>query len=335
MSKFTVKQIAAQAGFSTATVDRALHGRNGVHDQTRQRVEQAISELREQYKLDALQGRTFYIDVIMYTPARFSHLVRESLNRISVQMAPFRIRLRYFLYQDIDIESLSEVIHEAEDRGSHGVLLKAPDHPEINQAVNRLHHNGIPTVTLVTDLPGSKRLNYIGIDNISAGETAAFLMTQWLGSDPNGILLVQSSHLFHGEEARAEGFSQFLSHHPHIEVTTVSEGHGLNLSTKKQVKDVLGKKENISAVYSIGGGNRAILDAFQEMNRPIQAFIGHDLDDDNRHLLRSRQLHAVIDHNLDDDARVAFSNLLSPYGLMPTFSYTTSRINIVTPFNLP
>lgn len=176
MKKFTVKQIAAQAGFSTATVDRVLHGRSGVHQQTKQRIEQAISELEDQYKLDALKGRTFYVDVIMHTPLRFSHLVREALNRISIQMSPIRVRLRYFLYQDIDIDTLASVIYESKERGSHGVLLKAPDHPKIVKAVNILHKEGIPAVTLVTDISQSKRLNYIGIDNTSAGETAAFFI---------------------------------------------------------------------------------------------------------------------------------------------------------------
>ncbi|NRF13941.1 LacI family DNA-binding transcriptional regulator [Vibrio coralliilyticus] len=335
MKKFSVKQIAAQAGFSTATVDRVLHGRSGVHQQTKSRIERAIEELEAQYKLDALKGRTFYVDVVMSSPARFSHLVRDALNRVSVQMASFRVRLRYYLYQEIDIDSLAEVVRETKERGSHGLILKAPDDPRITAAVDQLCDAGVPAVTLVTDLPQSKRLSYIGIDNVSAGETAAFMLKQWLGEQQSGALLVQSSHLFHGEVERAQGFCQFLEHHSNLTITTASEGRGLNVDTKKMVTGILEEQPNIRAVYSVGGGNRAILDAFKEVNRPIDVFIGHDLDEDNRHLLRTKQIDVVIDHNLEDDARAAFFSMLASYGVTPTSTYTTSRINIVTPFNLP
>ena len=46
--RFTVKQIAAQAGISTATVDRVLNRRPGVHAQTRLRVDHAIAELEQE-----------------------------------------------------------------------------------------------------------------------------------------------------------------------------------------------------------------------------------------------------------------------------------------------
>jgi LacI family transcriptional regulator len=44
--------------------------------------------------------------------------------------------------------------------------------------VLRLTEAGIPVVTLVTDLPFSKRVAYVGTDNRSAGATAAYLVNQ-------------------------------------------------------------------------------------------------------------------------------------------------------------
>jgi LacI family transcriptional regulator len=63
-------------------------------------------------------------------------------------------------------------------------VLKAPDVPEVTAAVQRLGRAGIPVVTLVTDLPGSGRLAYVGMDNRAAGATAAYLLGQWLGDQP-------------------------------------------------------------------------------------------------------------------------------------------------------
>ena len=72
-----------------------------------------------------------------------------------------------------------------------GVILKAPDEPEIVDAIGRLHDAGIPVVTLVTDIPLSQRVAYVGIDNRAAGATAAYLIDQWLAADrrcdPDGV----------------------------------------------------------------------------------------------------------------------------------------------------
>ena len=89
-----------------------------------------------------------------------------------------------------------------------GVILKAPDEPEIVDAIGRLQDAGIPVVTLVTDIPLSGRVAYVGIDNRAAGATAAYLIDQWLGDDAGAILMALSRSAFRGEEEREMGFAQ-------------------------------------------------------------------------------------------------------------------------------
>src|SRR5476651_1210265 len=85
--RFSIKQIAAQAGVSNATVDRALHQRGNVHYQTNRRIEQALDELEAQEKTGLAVGRTFHIDVVMHTPKRFSDAVQQA---ITAQLAAWR-----------------------------------------------------------------------------------------------------------------------------------------------------------------------------------------------------------------------------------------------------
>src|SRR4030095_4378377 len=82
----------------------------------------------------------------------------------------------------------------------------APDVPEVTAAAQRLVRRGIPLVTLVTDLPASGRLAYVGMDNRAAGATAAYLVEQWLGDRPGNVLVTLSSGFFRGEEEREMGF---------------------------------------------------------------------------------------------------------------------------------
>ena len=77
--EFSLKQIALQAGVGLATVDRVLHGREGVSPSMRRRVEQALRELGRQSEQTVLAGRKFMIDLVMEAPRRFTQLVAEAL----------------------------------------------------------------------------------------------------------------------------------------------------------------------------------------------------------------------------------------------------------------
>ncbi|MGK2238897.1 MAG: LacI family transcriptional regulator, partial [Rhodococcus sp. (in: high G+C Gram-positive bacteria)] len=77
--RFKVREIAQQSGLSEATVDRVLNDRPGVRDGTRSEVRQAITDLERQRSQLKLVGRTFIVDVVLQTPARFSDAVRDAL----------------------------------------------------------------------------------------------------------------------------------------------------------------------------------------------------------------------------------------------------------------
>src|SRR5581483_3105168 len=97
---------------------------------------------------------------------------------------------------------IASVLDTIARRGSRGVILKAPEAPEVNAAVLRLTEAGIPVVTLVTDLPFSKRIAYVGMDNRAAGAAAAYLINQWLGERDSRVLVALSRTVFRGEEER-------------------------------------------------------------------------------------------------------------------------------------
>ena len=113
---------------------------------------------------------------------------------------------------------------------------------------------------------------------------------------------------------------------------TVSEGHGIDRTTQALVGRALDADPTISAVYSIGGGNRAVLEAFTERNRACAVFAAHDLDADNRGLLADGKLSFVIHHDLRQDARSACQMVLAHHRMLPTeFRVAPSRAAIATP----
>ena len=263
--------------------------------------------------------------------------MRAALEAELPQLRPAVLRARFHLTEEGDPADVVATLERIRRRGSHGILLKAPDHPLVARAVDELAAAGVPTVTLVTDVPDSRRVAYVGIDNRAAGATAAYLITRTSGPDPGTVLLSLSSSRFHGEGEREAGFRQAMAElAPDRLLVEVTETDGLHGSTLAAVAGALAEDPAIDAVYSIGGGNTAILEAFRAVGRAPTTFVAHDLDGDNVAMLRRRQLTAVLHHDLRRDLAEAARLILHARGALPGRPWSrTSQIQVITPFNLP
>lgn len=334
--KFSLKQIAAQAGVSKATVDRALHQRGAVHAQTARRIALAIGDLEQQQRLSLASGRTVALDVIMHTPQRFSQLVKEALLHELSSFAPFRLTLRFHLFEAIDARELQRLIRRCAN-DSYGIILKAENSEALVGVIEELMKKRVPVVTLVTDIPASLRIRYVGMDNLAAGKTAAYLMTRWLGEARPTVAIVNGSALFSGEQQRIDGFCAALEQFaPGLRTVAVSAGYGIDQPTFTAVAHCLACYPEVGAVYSVGGGNAAIVRAFAAADRRIGVFIAHDLDEENRQLLAENRIDALIHQELQQDARTLFHSLLAFHGFLPAQQDAApfSRVSVITPYNI-
>jgi LacI family transcriptional regulator len=334
--RFLVKDIAFQAGLSTATVDRVLHAREGVRNQTRSRVDAAIRELERQEANLARGGRTFMIDIVMEAPERFSNEVRSAFEQEAGSLHPNVFRARFHGAELMDEDKFIRILDRIRLRGSDGVVVKARDTRPVNDAVHKIIRAGIPVITLVTDLPQSGRLAYAGMNNRAAGETAAYLIAQTLGHDGGTVLATLSSTRFRGEDERVEGFrAALLARHKTINIVEISEGFGRDQMTGELARRALMENPDICAVYSAGGGNHAVLGAFDKAARACRVYVAHDLDAENRKLLAEGQINYVLHHDLRQDVRSVYRHFANHHVPVRSSQSALSEIAVITPFNMP
>jgi LacI family transcriptional regulator len=325
---YRIREIAAQAGLSEATVDRVLHQRGGVRESTAREVRQAIADLDQQQTQVRLGGHTFMIDVVVQAPPRFSAAVKAALESALPDLRPAVVRSRFHFTDD-----LVPVLTKIGRSRSHGLIIKAPDQPAIAAAVGELE---IPVVTLVTDLPASKRVAYVGIDNADAGATAAYLVEQWLADRAGDVLVVRGHGTYRGEDEREAGFRAAMTKRRLVEVV---DEEGRADAVHARTRAVLAANPAVRAVYSLyagAGGNAAVVDAFAAEQRKYDVFVAHDLDDENTTLLRTHRLSAVLHHDLRTDLRWACIALLQAQRALPgPIRSNPAAIQVITPFNTP
>jgi LacI family transcriptional regulator len=333
---FLMKDIALQAGVGIATVDRVLNNRSQVHPQTRRRVEHAIEELRSQEETVGLTGRKFIVDVIVEAPQHFCEAARKAIVAEVPSLLPAVFRVRFTMEEDLTDELLGSCVRRIGQRGSHGVILMAEDTPATQQAIAWLAQRRIPVVTFATDVPVSPRIAYVGMDNRRAGQTAAYLIGRWLPPVSAMVLISLRNSLFRGEEDREVGFRSLLrSRFAYLESIELYEGVGAAGGFEAKIEAVLRNHPEIRAVYSIGGNNRTILKAIDAVGSKIDVFVAHDLDDENKSLLRAQKISVVLHHDLRRDMREACRAIMRYHRALPgDVSLGPSQIQVLVPMNL-
>ena len=335
--RFPLKEVARQSGLSTATVDRAINNRAHVSAQTKARVAAAISELEGQEAQLAARGRRMFFDFLIEAPARFSREVKQAAEEVLPRVGLAVCRSRFVTQEIMGEEDIVKTLARIAKRGSQGVCLKARDLPTVRAAVDKLTASGIPVVTLVTDLTATGRIAYVGLDNQSAGRTAAYLIAKTVGDVSGTVLTLRSNDLFLGEEERESAFTQTLSRLcPQLRIVDVSGGSGVHFETSRLMHQVVESLDHLCAVYSMGGGNHTILNVLEQNGLQPDIYVAHDLDKDNRALIEAGHLSFVLHHDLRIDLENVFQAFLHHHKLTSDSSIAAiSNVQVVTPENVP
>ncbi len=337
----TISDIAREAGVSTATVDRVLNNRSGVHSRTRDRV------LTTAERLGYLPGAMAADPTFRAANAtRIDFLLpggtNTFMNTLAAQitaMAEWRgpqadIRVR--LIEGFNPDALARALLEI--RGStSGVGVIALDHPTVREAIREVGASGIPVLTMVSDIANVPRIGYVGIDNRAAGRLAGHLLGRFVGTRKGNVALFAGSLSYRGHEEREMGFRHILS----------EEFSGLRIVELREVKDdtersyreacaLLDAHGDLAGIYNIGAGNRGIAKALEERGRARDiVFVGHELTEHTRRYLLSGTMDAVIDQNPRVEARDAIDRMLAAARGEPAPNLPAIRIQAIFRENIP
>lgn len=297
--KARVADIARQAGVSTATVDRVLNQRPGVHARTVQQVLQAAAALDHAIDKDlvaAVAGKPMRLTFVL--PSGSNRWVNELGRDIAASAAhwsPFNVSCRVERAENFNPQALADALLRHGARAD-GVAFMALEHPLVREAVHTLNAASVPVMTLLSDISNSPRIAYAGVDNRAAGRTAGYLLGRFLRATEGRLAMIAGSRSYRAYEEREMGFLHIAEELlPRMQVVGLREGHDHPERNYLQTRELLAQYPDLVGIYNIGAASDGVARALQEAGCAQRVvFIGHGLTPDTRALLVDGTLDAVI-----------------------------------------
>lgn len=341
MVRTTLEDVARQAGVSLATVDRVLNRRPGVHAQTVERVQAAVTHLK--YRPDRLAARLArgrvhrFAFILPVGENAFMQILAKEVLAAAERFAEERVLISVVHVDVFDGEVLAAALEKLSGSVD-GVAVVALDHPSVREAINDLTDSGVTVVTLVSDVPRASRAHYVGIDNSAAGRTAASLLGRFLGATSGKVGLIAGSVALRDHIERQLGFEQVMSRDfPGLTVLPVREGRDEDERAESLCRALLGEHPDLVGIYNIGAGTAGVVAALEDLGRARDVvLVAHDLTTFNRrHLIRGT-IDAIINQDAGHEARSAARLLLAEREGIPIHEgQERIRIDIFVRENVP
>lgn len=295
----TIKEIALLAGVSRGTVDRVLNHRGSVNPETAERINRIAREL--DYKPNraglvlAAQKKKLKLGVILFSPENPFYVdVLSGVNEKAEELAGYNCTV-ITKQIPMDLEAQLQAIDELVAEEVNGIALAPYNDDCIRERINSLSKQGIPVVTLNTDIENSHRLAYVGSNYEKSGSTAAGLLQLMTAGQVNvGIITGSSRILCHTE--RIAGFQKTLRpYRNRIHIAEIIEVHDDEIESYEKTFQLLRDHPEINALYfaagGVYGGCRGVT-ALGRQNR--MCIVAYDLVPTTKELIKKGIISAVI-----------------------------------------
>ena len=313
----TLKEIAARANVSIGTVDRVIHGRGRVSQETELRVKQIVKEL--DYKPNILArslslAKTFNFAALLPLPEQDGHyweLPLKGVERAQRELDVYKVKITHFHFDKYSVKSFektcSTLLSQVDELDG---LIMAPVLANASEKFLQQLPTRFVYTFLDSYLPESHCLSYIGEDSYQSGVLSAKLMNLLISSPGIIAILRMKPRDYHIEE-RIRGFQAFFKGNSNVRTKIFIVDAREKNSYCKATEEILSKNSNIIGIFTPNARSFEVAEYMRktELSEKI-SLIGYDLVEKNISLLRDGSIDFLISQRSD---RQGYESLYSLY----------------------
>ncbi|MEO9844369.1 MAG: LacI family DNA-binding transcriptional regulator [Roseobacter sp.] len=299
MLRPTTKDLAKEAGVSRATVDRVLNGRDGVKEKTVERVNKAIKKLGFVRNIQAANlARSQKYRFVFALPRSGDQFLKEIIHHIEEARSTFAEDLIWCDVQQIDENdphSISAFLATLDAATTSGVAIMAPESPQLRDAIFRLKERGVAALPFISDQTTMED-HWVGMNNYSAGATAATLIGRFTASAPGSIMIIAESMQSRDSLERRLGFDAEISKHfPNLRALPSLETYGNSERAHHIIANTVRNNPDLAGLYVMSSEARAPLSVLNDIGTTSSIVkIAHERTPFTEAALRSGNLDAII-----------------------------------------
>lgn len=344
----TIKRIAEMAGVSRGTVDRALNHRGRINPEVAERILKIADELGyvpKHQKPDAVIGGgkreegALRIGVVtQLARSSFMLQVNKGIRHADKELREQGIEIIVKENETVDEEQQMKAISDLEDLGMDALAIMPVDCDGIREKINELIDlKKIPVITFNTDIVGTRRCCFVGLDNRRSGRTAAGLMGLMTRGKGKALVITGSFSNLAGS-CRVDGFVEELKNSfPEMELIGVQSSFDQSDEVAKIIVNAMTAYPDLDGIFVASGGQSGVKRAFDQLQIKKRPYvIIYDRTPYNERALKEGTVDFLIDQEAYEQgyrALVLLARLLKQ-GKPPESEYMYTQINIKTRYNL-
>jgi LacI family transcriptional regulator len=263
-----IREIAKSLGISIGTVDRALHNRPGINEQTRRRILQRAKALGYRPNLAArflVSQKQLRIGVNLPREiASFFDLVREGIQDAVRSVETSDVRVIHRSYPG-PLDGEEKALAEALADDLHGLIVVPHQPVTLAPLLKKAAERGLPVVCVNTDAPEVEHLVTVCVDSLTTGSLAGELMGRFLAGKGRVMVVTgQLSTIDHAQ--KVTGFRRAVSQMwPDLRVDAVIEAHDNEREAYEKSRQVLTSTPDIGGVYVSTVNSIPVLRAIEDV----------------------------------------------------------------------
>ena len=225
MERVRIKDIAKMADVSVGTVDRVIHGRSGVSESSRKRVEEILKQLDYQPNMyaSALASNkkyTFACLLPLHEKGEYWTDVETGIHNAVETYSDFNVAVHLSYYDPYDYHSFAEASGQILSLEPDGVMF-APTVPQYTKPfTDELTQHNIPYIYIDSNIKEEPALSFYGQNSHQSGYFAARMLMLLAGEDAQEIVIFRKINEgivgSNQQERREIGFREYMQEHPTV-----------------------------------------------------------------------------------------------------------------------